>query len=437
MEKVSKKEVTLNKVNKTVAAEEFIDKHKDKPTDFTRNRVLNFAVVFMLILRNSAKSIQLALNEIFVQGVINSVVSASAYVQARKKFKHTAFIELNELITTIYYSDDEIKRWKGYRCFGVDGSKIILPNTKEMKEAFGEIKIKNQEMESSYASATFESCYDVLNHMAVKNILAPGASYEVDLAIEMLGEESKSDLLIYDRAYASYAFLATLVNKNKSYIVRCPKSSFKATESLFKDEEKTWSKTVYLKAPPDRKKELKEKGLPLEIQVRFVSVILSTGEIEVLATSIMDSNFEREDFKEAYNLRWGVEGYYNLIKGRLNLENFTGKTVESVKQDFWSTIFISNLETILTEETEKEMNSQLKEEQYEKRVNKAVSFNVIKNMAFQILFNEKDQSKSLEKMELLFKTNPTVKRSDRSPPRKKFSSLRSYNFVKRIKKQVF
>ncbi len=436
MGKVSKKQGTLDKVNKTVAADEFINKHKGKPTDFTRNRVLKFAVVFMLILRNSAKSIQLALNEIFVQGFISCAVSASAYVQARKKLRHTAFIELNELITTTYYSDDKIKRWKGYRCFGVDSSKIILPNTEEMKKTYGEIKIKNQQMESSYVSATFECCYDVLNHMAVKNILAPGSSYEVDLAIEMLGEESEKDLLIYDRGYASYEFLAALVSRNKTYLVRCPSNSFKAARSLFK-REKEWSKIVDLKAPEDRRNELKEKGLPLEIRVRFVSVILSTGEIEVLATSIMETHFERDDFKEAYYLRWGVEGYYNLIKGRLNLENFTGKTVESVKQDFWSTIFISNLETILTEETEEEMNSQLEDDQYEKKINKAVSFNAIKNMALDILFNEKDKSNVLKKLELLFKTNPVAVRPERSLPRKKFSALRSYNFVKRIKKQVF
>lgn len=427
----------INELNKALATEDFINKHKDKPTDFTRDRVLNFVVVFMLILRKSAKSLQLALNEIFTQGIIGSVVSSSAYVQARKKFKHTAFIELTDIITKRYYSGDEIKRWKGYRCLGIDGSKIILPNTHKIKEEFGSIKIKNQAMEGSYASATYECCYDVLNRMVVTSVLAPGSSYEVDLAIEILEGTTENDLLIYDRGYASYLFLATLVSQNKNYIVRCPKNSFKTTESLFENSEKTWKKVVFLKAPRSQKKELEGKGLPLEIQVQFVSVVLSTGEIEVLATSIMDNNFKRKDFKEAYNLRWGVEGYYNLIKGRLNLENFTGKTVESVKQDLWSTIFISNLGTILTEDIEDEMNSQLKDDQYEKKINKAVSFNAIKNMAFDILFNENDKSKVFERLELLFRTTPVSKRDDRSPLRKKMSTLRSYIFVRRIKKQVF
>jgi hypothetical protein len=371
----------------------------------------------------------------FLQGEIPTVVSSSAYVQARKKFKHTAFIELDEIIKGVYYSEP-VKRWKGFRCLGIDGSKTILPNTKEMKEEFGEIKIKNQTMEGSYAEAMFVCCYDVLNHIAVKSILAPGRSYEVNLALETLDVANEEDLLICDRGYASYIFLATLVGKNKNYIVRCQKNSFSAARSLF-EEKKTWSKVVHLKVPKDHRNEVKEKGLPSEIRVRFISVILSTGEVEVLATSLMGDQITREEFKEAYHLRWGVEGYFSLVKGRLGIENFTGKSVESVRQDFWATIFISNLETVLIEETEEEMNAHIKEGANEVRINHAVSFNAIKNMAFDILFNEKDKTKVFERLELLFKTNPLLKRPDRSPPRKKFSAQRSYGFVRRIKKLVF
>lgn len=432
---MNKKQSVFTYLKEILANHEFINKHKCKPTDFTRERVLKFITVFLLILRNSVKSIQLVLNELFLQGVICSTVSASAYVQARKKFRHTAFIELNESLMAIYYSDDKIKKWKGFRCLSVDGSKIILPNTSEMKKEFGEIKIKNQEVESSYACALFVCCYDVLNRIAVKNILASGLAYEVNLASSLLDVATSKDLLIYDRGYTSYRFLATLIKNNKNYLIRCSANSFKAATSLFKEE--TWSKEVYLKAPQDQRKELQSQGLSLEIKVRFVSVKLSTGEIEVLITSIVDDHFKRNDFKELYHLRWGVESYFNLIKGRLNIENFTGKTVESVKQDFWSSIFISTLETIFTEKAEEEINASSKENKYEKKINKAVSFNTIKNTVFELLLNENDKNDLFQKMELAFKTNPVLKRMDRSPPRKKFSALRSYNFVRRMKKQVF
>ena len=240
---MDKKDVLLTLVGAAIKNNDFVDSHKEKPGDFTRNRVLDFSVIFMLILKKSVKSLQLVLNELFIQTFINSTVSSSAYSQARKKFKHTAFIELNDGAVKVYYSDNKIKRWKGYRVLGVDGSKIILPNTEDMRTEFGEIKIRNQQnkpMTESYASALFECCYDVLNHVAIKSSLAEGASSELTLATQMLKEHiapqgnQEKDLLIYDRAYGSYEFIANLIHHKKDFVIRCKTNSFKsATKSLF------------------------------------------------------------------------------------------------------------------------------------------------------------------------------------------------------------
>jgi hypothetical protein len=165
--------------------------------------------------------------------------------------------------------------------------------------------------------------------------------------------------------------------------------------------------------------------------------VLDTGEIEVLATSLIAPLIQRREFKTLYFLRWGVEGFFNLTKGRLNLENFTGKSVESVKQDYWSTIFITNVETIFTEETEEEINSHLKKGRLPQKINKAVSFNAIKNMAFDLFFNEKDRAETNEKLTKLFKTNTIVQREGRSAPREKKSARKSNNFLRRRKKHVY
>ena len=70
-----------------------------------------------------------------------------------------------------------------------------------------------------------------------------------------------------------------------------------------------------------------------------MSVRLSPYELEVLITSLIDEKlYPISTFKEIYNLRWGVESYYGIIKERLNLENFSGRTVLSIKQDFHATL---------------------------------------------------------------------------------------------------
>lgn len=442
MLKMELNDLLINFVNKHIEKETFVNDHKSHKNDFTRNRTLTFPIMFLLLLRKSVKSLQLMLNELFICNHITQTVTNSAYNQARKKFKHTAFIELNEGTIDLFYAEAKIKRWKGYRVFGVDASKIILPKTKEIEEAYGAIKIKSQHIESSYTCALFECRYDVLNHIAIQSRLHPGSSYEVDCAIKMLQDPNKStekDLDIYDRGYASYEFLSHLVHYERDFVVRIPSNCFKKeTKSLFSGIG-SWSKTVLLKAPSDKRKALQEQGLPTEITLRFISVVLDTGEIEVLATSLVDRSIKRKEFKELYFLRWGVEGFYNLVKGRLNLENFTGKSLESVHQDFWSTIFITHVETIFTHKAEKELNEQLKPGQLPQKINKAVSFNAIKNMAIDIFFNKnkKDQQDIKEKLIELFMTGTIVQRKDRSPPREKISTRKSFNFQKRSRKHFF
>jgi len=52
---------------------------------------------------------------------------------------------------------------------------------------------------------------------------------------------------------------------------------------------------------PQTKKELKELGLPKRLTVRFVRVLLDTGEYEVLVTSLLDEiEYPVSDFKEVY-----------------------------------------------------------------------------------------------------------------------------------------
>jgi len=69
-----------------------------------------------------------------------------------------------------------------------------------------------------------------------------------------------------------------------------------------------------------------------QIKVRFVRIILSTGETEVLVTSLLDSEkYTTQMLKELYHLRWGIETFLGVLKERLKIDNFTGKTVSEAK----------------------------------------------------------------------------------------------------------
>lgn len=425
-----------SKLNST----KFINNHKTSSKDFTRLRKLPFVTLFILILRNSVKSLQLMLNEFILQLKVDWTITASAFSQARKKLKHTAFMELNDGLVSLYYKEKkDIKKLYGYRVIGCDGSDLTLPMTEEIKQVFGTRSIGNHTGKGlgEYSRAIFEAHYDLLNNIAIKTTLANGSSYEIDLATKSLDLFDKNDLLIYDRYYAGYPFLAALTKKEKNYLIRCSKSSFAAAQAMFKDEAPTDIRTT-IHVPAWHSKQIKSHGLPTSINVRLVKVMLPTGEPEVLVTSLMDEKrFPAEMFAGLYNLRWGVESFFSKLKGRLGLENFTGKNVEAIKQDFWSTILISNLETIMTEDIEEEVNNEPSKARLSKAINKSVSFNAIKNLAFEILSTRSDKDEILTRLTKLFLMNKISVRKNREMPRYKISDTLSLNFQKRFKKQVF
>jgi len=47
-------------------------------------------------------------------------------------------------------------------------------------------------------------------------------------------------------------------------------------------------------------------------------------------------------------LRWGIEENYKRLKQWLEIENFSGKSVLTIKQDFYAKIVAENLTTLVT-----------------------------------------------------------------------------------------
>ena len=178
--------------------DDFRSRNRTEDRYFTRCRKLTFVVVILLLLRKSAKSIQCVVNELFMVLGLESV-TAAAFSQARKRIRHTAFIELNEqAIVNVMYREGEYLRYKGFRVLAIDGSKIRLPESEEINQEFGQVAYtngQNEEIKGYHTYAQGSVLYDVLNHVAVDAWLGKATDYEVDLAINHLKKTQVGDLI--------------------------------------------------------------------------------------------------------------------------------------------------------------------------------------------------------------------------------------------------
>lgn len=435
---MAKKHRAIEVSKEQIEAKEFKALHRHSEKFFTRDRRLPFSLVLVLVLRNSVKSLQNVVNEA-ITWLDELPLTASAYSQARYKLKHTAFIALNKIaVVDTLYSDNDYKTFWGYRVLGIDGSKIVLPNNEAICEEFGTIAWTNgktAEIQGERPYALASVLYDVLNKVALDATLGKAKAYEIDLAIEHLSHTKAGDLMIMDRNYPSYRMLAEICQFKRDFVVRCSCASFAMARLMLKGQGPD-SQVVTITPCAGQLPSIRERNLPLSIRVRFVRVCLSTGEYEVLVTSLLDeTHYPTEDFLDLYYLRWEIETFYGLIKTRLELENFTGIGAEAVRQDFHATVYLSGMESLLTGTAQATLNA--KDTKHAQIVNHAVSFNAIKNHAFDLLLSDLDSNTLLKKLTALFLTNPCLERKNRNPPRKKSSSRSLLNFHKRIKKHCF
>ena len=343
---------TIEMTRPLLTDEGFKGRHRVYDQAFTRVRCLPLAVVLVLILRKSVKSLQNVVNEAMAW-LTAEPVTASAFSQARYKVKHTAFIELNQkAVVESRYRDADFRTFWGFRVLAIDGSKVLLPDTEDVRAAFGTIADSNGKTaqiqgERPYALASV--LYDVLNRVALDATLGRAEAYEVDLAIGHLAHTGPTDLLVMDRNYPSYRMLAELTRRERHFVIRCSAASFGVARRM-RHGEGSDSQVATLTPCAAQASLIGQLGLPQTLTVRFVRLRLSTGEWEVLVTSLCDeAAYPTAAFLDLYHGRWGVETFYGVLKTRLDLENFSGTGAEAVRQDFHATVYLTGLESILTE----------------------------------------------------------------------------------------
>ena len=350
---------------------------------------------------------------------------------------HSAFIALNkEGVIDTFYVDGLYKKWRNYRLLAVDGSQVRLPSSEEVKDAFGGVATTDNKgvPQGEYNAALASVLYDVMNRVAIDSRLANWRSSEIDLAIAHLKHVNHGDLILSDRNYPSYEYLASVGQASANYVARCSRSSFKQARRMFEDDSIN-SIITTIKPHKLNRQKINELGLPEELTVRFVRVVLETGETEVLVTSLLDESLNADDFKELYHLRWGIETYYHTLKSHLSLENFSGETAESVKQDFYAMVFLTSLEAVLVDDAQLLLDA--KKNLHEQSVNRAVSFNTLKNNVIQLLCIDDEIESVLIKISALFMLNPTVKRKGRHVDRKAASQGKILNYYRTKRKVVF
>jgi hypothetical protein len=159
------------------------------------------------------------------------------------------------------------------------------------------------------------------------------------------------------------------------------------------------------------------------IPVRLIKFSLAGGETEMLITNLFDEKLGSEGFKELYFKRWPVETKYDEIKNKLEIENFSGRTLTAIKQDFYATMYLSNFASALYRDAQEEVVEEHREKdnKYEYHVNVNHEIGVLKDKFIAVLIeaNDEKRNKLLDIIVARLSSRITPFRPNRSVPRNK------------------
>lgn len=362
-------------------------------------------------------------------------VTKSAFTQARSHIDFLVFKRLNVIASDLFYKRSNYHKWHDFRVLAVDGSRAQLPNHKTVKEEFG-VHLMGPKADSPQSLALISMLYDVLNLISIDSSIGKYTDSERDHLVGHLERTQKGDLLLLDRGYPCFWLLFLMQAKGLEFCVRLKGNWWKVVNEFINEPE--MEKIVRLHLPKkdqhklDQYPDYKDKT----IEVRLVKVILSTGETEILCTSLLDKQqYKIEEFKELYAKRWVVEeNAYKMLKCRCELENWSGKTALSVKQDFYAKTLALTLLAAYKHPIEEKIKQEFKkgnERKHDQKINNTFALSVLKEGLFGI-FIKKQMEKAMKYMdEIIFRTkeivrpNRSVKRN-KKPKRAFYTSYKHY-----------
>ncbi|MBF0509185.1 MAG: IS4/IS5 family transposase, partial [Deltaproteobacteria bacterium] len=174
---------------------------------------------------------------------------------------------------------------------------------------------------------------------------------------------------------------------------------------------------ITLKPDADAIRKCNTLGLSSEpIRLRLIRIDLPKRQHVVLITSLLDTNlYPYEIFEELYRMRWPVEEDYKLMKCRIEIENFSGKSVESVYQDFHAKVFTMNLAAALAHPAQQAVDED-NDRKYKYQVNMTHIMSIVKDTVV-LLFTRSNISVLLRRLLDLFSKTIEPVRPDRKYPR--------------------
>lgn len=333
--------------------------------DFTRNRKMGFHDTLLLLLTMEADCIKEELYRYF--GRNTDAPSKAAFYKQRRKLNSIALANLlytfNSKLTQKLYNGK-------YQFIACDGSAADIFHNPHDPDTFFE---PNGKSTKGFNQVHINAFYSILDRRFTNLVVQPGRKRNEYAAfcemVDAAPESSPPTVYFADMGYASYNNFAHVIENGHFFLVRCNDKRLKGilgqpVENLREMDCRverilTRSQSKKKRTRPmlaDRYRHVC-KDVPMDyigadrseydMTLRIVRFEISPGCFENIITNLPELEFDFEDFKELYYLRWSEENSFRDLKYPLCLKAFHSKKYEYIVQEVWARAILHNFSTAI------------------------------------------------------------------------------------------
>jgi hypothetical protein len=294
--------------------------------------------------------------------------SASAYCQARSRLPLGVWEQLLEETTQMARSSLRAPLWHGHRTFWIDGSSTSMSDTPELQDYFGQPG--GQQTGCGFPVAKLWGMFDARSGLLVKLLVSPLRTHEGSQAARFHSDLRAGDVVVGDRAFASYAHLALLsqrklhglfrvhqrqlvsFRKDRKLTGKKPRGTVAlyATSRLIRKLGK-YDQVVEYQKPKTRPTWMSAEefaALPASIivrELRFRTKMKGcrTREITLVTTLTDPERYPDTELIALYRTRWEVETNFAHLKTTMQMDVLRCQTVDGVLKELHVFALVYNL----------------------------------------------------------------------------------------------
>lgn len=327
--------------------------------DFSRNRKLGFQRLLLMLLTMEGDCIKEELYRYF--GRSTDTPSKAAFYKQRKKVKEDAFRSL--LVSFTQKCQKKLLKGK-YSLVACDGSAADIFRNPDDSDTFFE---PNGKSTRGFNQIHINAFFSVLDKKITDLLIQPARKRNEYSAFCQMVDRSESDtpvIYLCDRGYASYNAFAHVIESGQFFVMRCTDDKTEKILGFPLDNiqqldyhverilSRSQSKKKRLHPEQEEQYRFVCKNVPMDyitqghpeyrLSLRIIRIELSDSCYENLITNLPELDFDFDDLKDLYRLRWDEETSFRDLKYPLCLKAFHSQKYEYIIQEVWARAILYN-----------------------------------------------------------------------------------------------